>query len=277
MRYRLTAGACLAAAMLAGAPLAAQAQNRPDRIMGHPNLNGIWHTVNTAYWNLEAHSAMALDQIWQLGALGAMPAGLGVVREGEIPYLSAALEKRDQNRAGWPAADPVTKCYMPGIPRAMYQPFPFQIFQGNDPDLLMVYSFATSNRTIHVKDQMEPPVDTWMGRSNGHWEGDTLVIDTHGFNGKTWLDRSGNYYSGDARVTERLDLVDSSHIRYQATIEDPSVYSKPWTIVMTLYRDTDPDALLLEYKCVPFADKLLYQDLLSSSGDDSTSDGGNQQ
>lgn len=277
MRYRLTAGACLAAAMLAGMPLAAQAQRRPDRIMGHPNLNGIWHTVNTAYWNLEAHSAMALDQIWQLGALGAMPAGRSVIREGEIPYLPAALEKRDENRAGWPAADPVTKCYMPGIPRAMYQPFPFQIFQGNDPDLLMVYSFATSNRVIHVKDQMEPPVDTWMGRSNGHWEGDTLVIDTHGFNGKTWLDRSGNYYSGDARVTERLDLVDSSHIRYQATIEDPSVYSKPWTIEMTLYRDTDPEALLLEYKCVPFADKLLYQDLLSSGVDDSTSDEGDQQ
>lgn len=264
MRYRLTIAFIAAASVAAGA--ADAQQKRPDRLMGHPNLNGIWHTVNTAYWNLEAHSATALDQFWQLGAIGAIPAGQSVVKEGTIPYLPDALKKRDENRAGWPKADPVTKCYMPGIPRAMYQPFPFQIFQGNDADILMVYSFATSNRLIHLKDQIEPPVDTWMGRSNGHWEGDTLVIDTHGFNGMTWLDRSGNYYSSNARVTERLKLIDSSHIDYQATIEDPAVYSKPWTVEMTLYRDMDPNATLFEYKCVTFTDKLMYHDLLSKDG-----------
>lgn len=266
MRYRLTAGAAVVAAMLLAVPMAGHAQQRgrPDRIMGHPNLNGIWHTVNTAYWNLEAHSATALDQFWQLGAIGAIPAGESVIEEEEIPYLPAALKQRDENRAGWPKADPVTKCYLPGIPRAMYQPFPLQIFQGNDPDILMVYSFATSNRLIHVKDQMEPPVDTWMGRSNGHWDGDTLVIDTHGFNGRSWLDRSGNYYSAGARVTERLKLMDSSHIDYRAMIEDPSVYSKPWTIHMTLYRDMNPDTTLFEYKCVTFTDQLMYHDLLSN-------------
>ena len=188
MRYRSTAFAVViaAAAMLAVGTGIAQAQGkgRPARLMGHPNLNGIWHAYNTAYWNLEAHSATALDKFWQLGAFGAIPAGESVIKGGgKIPYLQSALKKRDENRAGWPKADPAAKCYMPGIPRATYQPFPFQIFQGNDPDILMVYPFATSNRLIHMKNHIEPPVDTWMGRSNGHWDGDTLVIETHGFNG----------------------------------------------------------------------------------------------
>lgn len=269
MRYRSTAFAVViaAAAMLTVGTGIAQAQGkgRPARLMGHPNLNGIWHAYNTAYWNLEAHSATALDKFWQLGAFGAIPAGESVIKGGgKIPYLQSALKKRAENRAGWPKADPAAKCYMPGIPRATYQPFPFQIFQGNDPDILMVYPFATSNRLIHMKNHIEPPVDTWMGRSNGHWDGDTLVVETHGFNGMTWLDRSGNYYSSMAHVTERFKLMDSSHIDYQATIEDPTVYSKPWTIEMTLYRDTNPNARLLQFKCVTFTDQLMYHDLLMS-------------
>lgn len=283
MRHRTTAAAAIAAAaLLAAGTGAAQAQtkNRPDRIAGHPNLNGIWRAYNSAYWNLEAHSAQALDKFWRLGAFGAIPAGESVVEGGDIPYLADALKQRNENRAGWPAADPAAKCYMPGIPRATYQPFPFQIFQGNDPDILMVYPFATSNRMIHVKNHMEPPVDTWMGRSNGHWDGDTLVVVTTGFNGKTWLDRSGNYYSKKAKVTERFKLMDSSHIDYEATIEDPSVYSKPWTIKMILYRNTDPNARLLQFKCVTFTDKLMYHDLLKGNigsgygdGDDGSSSG----
>jgi hypothetical protein len=228
-------------------------------------MNGIWQAMNSAYWNLEAHSASALDQFWQLGAVGAIPAGQSVIKEGSIPWKPAALEQRNKNHAGWPAADPVTKCYMPGIPRATYQPFPFQIFQGNDPDILMVYPFATSNRLIHVKEHSEPPVDTWMGHSNGQWEGDTLVVETHGFNGKTWLDRAGDFLSAGAHVTERFKLIDADHINYQATIDDSTNFTKPWTIEMTLYRNVDPDAQLLQFKCVTFTDKLIYHDLLTTA------------
>ncbi|HEU4620423.1 MAG TPA: hypothetical protein VFV10_20480 [Gammaproteobacteria bacterium] len=273
MQYRLTA-ALLAAAMLAVAPGAhAQKSNRPERLLGHPNLNGIWQAMNTANWNLEAHSATDLKEFWQLGALAAIPAGQSVVKEGEIPYLPAALEQRNKNRAGWPASDPETSCYLPGIPRATYMPYPFQIFQG-DGDILMVYAYATINRLINMGAPIEPPVDTWMGQSNGHWDGDTLVVETHGFNDRTWLDRSGNFAGPAAHVTERFTLVGPDHIQYQATIENPEVFSKAWTIEMPLYRHIEPNARLLEFKCVPFADKFLYHDLLTSQNQQQKSSDG---
>jgi hypothetical protein len=267
MRYRLTAALVASAVMAAAAPGAhAQKNDRPERLLGHPNLNGIWQVMNTANWNLEAHSATDLGEFWQLGALAAIPAGQSVVKEGEIPYVPAALEQRNKNREEWPASDPETSCYLPGIPRATYMPYPFQIFQG-DGDILMVYSYATINRLVNMGAPIEPPVDTWMGQSNGHWDGDTLVVETHGFNGRTWLDRAGNYAGAAARVTERFKLVDQDHIQYQATVENPEVFSKPWTIEMPLYRHIEPNARLLEFKCVPFADKFLYHDLLTNQGE----------
>jgi hypothetical protein len=239
----------------------AQTAARAARIGGHPNLNGIWQAMNTAYWNLEAHSAMALDEFWKLGAIAAIPAGKSVVRGGTIPYLPEALKQRDKNRASWPATDPEAKCYMLGSPRATYHDMPFQIFQGTG-DPLMVYPFAATNRVIYMTDKSEPPVDTWMGKSIGAWEGDTLVVTTTGQNDKTWLDRAGNFHSNELKVTERFTLIDPSHIRYEATLEDPMTFSKPWTIEMPLYRVIDQNAELLEHKCVPFADKLIYSDLM---------------
>ena len=127
--------AAIAAAVAVGV---ADAQtDRPERVNGHPNLNGIWQAANTAYWNLEAHSAEALEDFWELGALGAIQPGQSVVVGGTIPYRPEKLAQRDENRAGWPKTDPVASCYMPGIPRANYQPFPFQIVQG-DGDILFV-------------------------------------------------------------------------------------------------------------------------------------------
>jgi hypothetical protein len=252
--------ATAAIALTAGAAEAQQAQ-RPDRIVGHPNLNGVWQALNTAYWNLEAHSAEALDDFWQLGAVASIPAGKSVVREGTIPYLPEALAKRDQLRASWPKEDPEAKCYMLGVPRVTYHNFPFQIVQGNG-DLIMVYPFAATNRIIHLSDHSELPVDSWMGKSNGTWEGDVLVVTTTGSNDQTWLDRAGNHHSNQLKVTERFTLLDANHIRYEATLEDPLTYSRPWTIEMPLYRLIDEDAQLLEHKCVPFTDMLLYHDLL---------------
>lgn len=248
---------------LAGGPAHAQQLNRAATISGHPNLNGIWQTLNTAYWNLEAHSIEGLGKdFWRLGAIAVIPAGQGVLKGGgTIPYLPAALKQRDENKAKWPEADPEAKCYMPGIPRATYQNFPFQIFQG-DGDLLMVYPFAATNRIIYMKDHSDLPVDSWMGKSNGTWEGNVLVVTTTSQNGQAWLDRAGNFATNQLKVTERFRLLDSSHIMYEATLEDPQTFSKPWTIEMPLYRVIDNNAELLEHKCVPFADNLLYHDLL---------------
>jgi len=264
MRNRLIATIAAAGAIwLAVSAAQAQQPERAARISGHPNFNGIWQVLNTANWNLEGHSMEGLKNFGQLGAIAAIPAGQSVVREGTIPYLPEALAKRNENGAKWPAADPEAKCYMLGIPRATYHNLPFQIFQG-DGDLLMVYPFAAMNRVIYMKDHSELPVDSWMGKSNGSWEGDVLVVTTTNMNDQTWLDRAGNHHSNKLKVTERFTLLDLGHISYQATLEDPLTYSRPWTIEMPLYRLIDKNAQLLEHKCVPFADPILYQDLLQS-------------
>jgi len=239
--------------------------DRPARLAGHPNFGGIWQALNTARWNLESHTAEALDDFWQLGAIASIPAGRSVVRGGTIPYKPEALARRNDNRAKWPGADPEARCYMLGVPRVTYHDLPFQIFQG-EGDLLMVYPFAAANRVIYMKDVSELPVDSWMGKSMGKWEGDVLVITTKWQNGQSWLDRAGNFASSQLTVTERFTLQGPNHIRYEATLDDPQTYTRPWTIEMPLYRLIDPQDQLLEHKCVPFADRLLYQDLLKKDG-----------
>lgn len=234
------------------------------KLQGKPDLNGIWQAMNSANWNLEAHPAAKIPSQWELGALFTIPAGKSVVVEGTIPYLPEALKVREQFQAEWPKSDPETSCYLPGIPRATYLPYPFQIFQGTR-DILMVYTFNDARRTIYMKDHQEPPVDTWMGRSNGHWEGDVLVVETTGFNARAHLDRAGNHFSSALKVTERFKLENANVIRYEATLEDPQTYSKPWTIRMPLYKHVEENAQLLEHKCVPFVEELLYKDLEQSA------------
>lgn len=241
----------------------AQQLDRPATISGHPNFNGLWQALNTAYWNLEGHSVEGFPKnFWQLGAIGVIPAGKSVLKGGgTIPYVPEGLKKRDQNRSQWPAADPEAKCYMLGVPRVTYQNRPFQIFQG-DGDLLMVYPFAATNRIIYMKDHSDLPVDSWMGKSNGAWEGDVLVVTTTSQNGQSWLDRAGNFATNQLKVTERFKLLDVNHVWYEATLEDPQTFLRSWTIEMPLYRLIDNQAQLLELKCVPFTDMLLYHDLL---------------
>ena len=126
---------------------------------------------------------------------------------------------------------------MPGVPRATYMPYPFQIIQGTGK-IQIVYGFAEANRTIHMdKPKPEPaPIDSWMGRSHGRWDGDTLVVDAAGFNGQAWLDRAGNYASDTLRVVERYTPTGANSINYEATLEDKNVFTKPWKITMPLYR-----------------------------------------
>jgi len=234
---------------------------RTDRIAGHPNLNGVWQAINTANWNLEGHSASA-TAFPQLGALFAVPPGQSVIADnnGTIPYTPEGLKKRQENRAGWPKSDPEAKCYMAGLPRATYMPYPFQIVQG-EKDILFVYEYAHANRVVHMNGHDESPVDSWMGWSNGKWDGDTLVIAVNGFNDLSWFDRAGNHHSDALTVVERYSLAPGGNLNYEARIEDPKTFTRPWTIRMPLYRLRDTNAQLLEYNCVEFSEELLYGDL----------------
>jgi hypothetical protein len=234
-----------------------EATELPRAWDGKPDLSGIWQTIGTANWNLEEHEASAGPAAF--GALGATPPGKGVVLGAEIPYQAWALEQRQQNFANRYGEDPEAKCYLPGVPRATYMPYPFQILQGTGK-IMIVYGVAEANRTIHM-DKANPesaPIDSWMGRSHGRWEGDTLVVDVAGFNGQAWFDRAGNFASDTLRVEERYTLIGPDAMRYEATLEDPNVYTAPWKISMPLYRRLEEDAQVLEFKCVEFSEEMLY-------------------
>jgi len=263
-----------AAAMIAlyTLPAAGQAQayRAPRASDGHPDLNGIWQANNEAHWDLEAHvarSALALrpgpygplpaKEVLYLGAVGSVPGGLGVVEGGEIPYKPDALKIRNENREKWVERDPEIKCYLPGVPRATYMPYPFQIFQSSKA-LFIAYEYAGAVRNIYLKDPGPAPVDSWMGQSVARWEGETLVIDATGFNDQTWFDRAGNHHSDKLHVVERYTRTGPDHISYEATIEDPNVFTKPWKISMPLYRRLERNAQLMEFKCVEFVEELLY-------------------
>jgi hypothetical protein len=223
---------------------------------GKPDLSGVWQVMNTANWNLEPHAARQ-GSTELLGAIGAVPPGHGVVEDGPIPYLPEAQRQRDENFANRRSEDPEAKCFRPGVPRANYMPYPFQIFQ-TDSEIFVAYQVAMATRSIYMKDQIEAPFDTWMGWSNGHWEGDTLVVEVTGLNGQSWLDRAGNFVSPGVRVLERYTPTGPHHILYEATIEDPNLFSRPWTIAMPLYRHMGSDPEFLEFKCVEFAEELMY-------------------
>jgi hypothetical protein len=240
----------------AGSTKATHSIRMPD---GKPNLTGLWQTTSTANWDIQDHSAQA-GPFFQLGAIGAIPPGQGIVEGGEIPYLPAAAEKKKQNFANRWKLDPELKCYMPGVPRATYMPYPFQIIQ-SQKDIVIAYEYATTNRLINMGKPQEAAVDTWMGNSNGHWEGETLVVDVTGFNGQSWFDRAGNFSSDGLHVVERYTLLDANTLNYEATIEDPKVFSRAWKISLPLYRHRETNARLLEFKCVEFAEELLYGNL----------------
>lgn len=258
------------AACLVSSLVTAQTAGIPRRGDGRPDINGIWQTLGTANWNLEGQAASP-GAVETLGAIGAVPAGLGVVEGGSIPYLPDAKRQRDANFVARRTEDPEAKCFMPGVPRATYLSHPFQIFQ-TDGDILLTYEFAGAVRNIFMSEHIEPLIESWMGWSNGRWDGDTLVVDVGGQNGQTWLDRAGNFASANVRVTERYTLMGPNHMQYEATVEDASVYSRPWTISMPLYRRVEPSARIMEFKCVAFAEQLMYGHL-SKSADDSAATG----
>jgi len=252
---------CLLGAVAGIATLAtANAQNSTYKVPltadGKPNLNGIWQAMNAANWDLEAHSAQA-GQAVALGAIDAEAPGIGVVEGGVIPYLPAAAQKKKENYTNRLKLDPEVKCYLPGVPRANYMPYPFQIVQSGK-FILMSYEYDSAVRTIYMENPGPAPVDSWMGWSAGHWEGNTLVVDVTGFNDQTWFDRAGDFHSDSLHVVERYTPISQNVLNYEATIEDPKVFSRPWKISMPLYRHVEKNAQLLEFKCVEFVEELIY-------------------
>jgi len=259
MRTRFISSMIVAAGLvLAAMTVVAQAPayRAPRTKDGKPNLAGVWQAVNEANWDIEAHSA-APGPVYQLGAAYSVAPGLGIVEGGPIPYKPEALQKKKQNFTNRMTLDPEPKCYLPGVPRAMYMPYPFQIVQSTK-QIMMVFEFAGALRTIYMADQTEAPADSWMGWSNGRWEGETLVIDTTGFNDLSWFDRAGNFHSDALHVVERIAAIDADHLNYEATIEDPNVFTRPWKISFPLYRRIEKNAQILEYKCVEFSEDLIY-------------------
>ncbi len=264
-------------ALMLGNSSVAQEENSDlaatKRIPGtdHPDLNGIWQALNTANYNVERHLAapalMTVEgprgpvphfRVLAMGAVGSVPGGLGVIKEGKrIPYTPEAAKIREENRANWADRDPEVKCFLPGVPRANYMPFPFQIVQ-SDSSFFIAYEYAGAVRDIFYEDPGPAPVDSWMGQSVGKWNDDTLEVRVTAQLASTWFDRSGNHHSEKMVVTEKWTPMGPNHIKYQATIDDPETFTEPWTIEMPLYRRMEENLILMDFKCVQFVEELLY-------------------
>jgi hypothetical protein len=250
LRFRrfLTCAQCAASLLVFAASMAmpeaaaaqpAQAKALPRTADGKPNLQGVWQVRNRAAYDLQDHHA-------RLG----MPPGRGVVEGGEIPYQPWAAAKKQENFANRKEADPLGRCYMPGVPRIMYLEHPFQIFHGRD-HIAMTFEWSHIYRIIYTdgKPPKHPGIDSWMGDSRGRWEGDTLVVNVSNQNDRTWFDMAGNFHSEAMRLTERYTLVDADTIQYEVTIEDPKVFTRAWKMSMPLHRHKNMDRIL-EYVCL---------------------------
>jgi hypothetical protein len=214
----------------------------PRAADGKPNLAGIWQVLSPANFDIQDHHAQP-----------GVPAGQGIVEGNEIPYQAWALEKKKANFKNRATADTEAKCFLPGVPRITYQGLPFQIFQ-DSKGLTVLYEYAHANRDIYTNGTPHPkgPIEWWLGDSRGHWDGDTLVVDVVHFNDETWFDHAGNFHSEELHVVEKYSLADADHLNYQATIEDPKVFTRPWNINTVLYRRKEKDVQLLEYECYAF-------------------------
>ena len=286
---KVAAGAIAAAAIVAVIwtqvpPVTGQTEpyRAPRAADGRPDLNGVWQALATANDDLQAHPArpayalmpapphtaapglgrakpieLPAPAVRPLGAAGGVPAGDGVVEGNEIPYQPWAAARKKENVEHWLERDPEIRCFMPGVPRATYMPYPFQILQGVDK-ILVAYEFAGTTRTIHLTEVENNPTATWMGLSRGRWEGETLVVDVTDFNDQTWFDRAGNFHSDALHVVERYTPVSADHLMYEAPIEAPKVFPRPWTIRMPLYRRLEPGTEIHEYKCTEFVEQLMY-------------------
>jgi hypothetical protein len=203
------------------------------------------------------HGPLPAAEVLSLGAVGAVPGGVGVVDGGGIPYRPEALQTKVENQRNWLDRDPEIKCYLPGVPRATYMPHPFQILQSQSA-FFIAYEYAGAVRNVYLEDPGPALVTSWMGHSVGHWEGDTFVVEVTGLNDQTWFDRAGNFHSDALHVVERYTRTTPDLMWYEATIEDPKVFTRPWKMSMPLYRRQEKNAQIMDFKCVEFVEELLY-------------------
>ncbi len=256
-------------------PVSAAVEPPLSRIAGHPDFSGTWEANNTANWDLETHQARPMvaqagftpgtvvpaAPVLALGSIAWAPGGLGVVEgDGKIPYQPWAAQRKKENQEHWIDRDPEIKCFQPGIPRAMYMPYPFQIVQ-SATKVQMIYEYADAQRTIHLNKMEDYPNTLWMGYATGHWEGDTLVTDVRYFTDGIWFDRSGDFASSKLHVTERFTPMGANAIRYEATIEDPQVFTRAWKVSMPLYRRLEANAELADFRCVQMVEEYMYGSL----------------
>ena len=262
-RLRKSLTAAISLGLLSSAFGQSPAFDAPRTADGRPRLDGIWQALSEANWDIRPHGA-GPALLPELGTFGAIHPGIGIIDNNEIPYQPWAAEKQKEHFANRLELDPEGKCFLPGVPRATYLPYPFQILQ-TPQFVMMAYQFAGAVRTVHMEDPGPSPADSWMGWSVGHWEGDTLVVDVSGLNDRTWFDRAGNFHSDALHVVERYTLMSPDHLLYEATIEDPNVFTRPWRISLPLYRRVEQNAELMEFKCVDLVEEKLYGDLRKAS------------
>jgi hypothetical protein len=249
---------CLVAAVASGGQGGGRGQGPAARAIprtadGKPDLSGIWQVLdNSLDGNIEPHAA-------SYGVHG----GQGAIvdpPDGKIPYLPSALARRQENYKNR-AKDPVAYCFKPGVPRITYIPFPFQITQ--TPKMIQIsYEFVHNYRSIYINGSDHlPGIDFFNGDSRAKWDGDTLVVDVADFNDDpqhpTWFDSTGNYHSDALHVVERWTRNSPDTMVYRATMEDPKVFSRPWTIEVLLYRHQEPNFRIMEYECQMFKEKLV--------------------
>jgi hypothetical protein len=214
---------------------------------GKPDLNGIWQVLNTAAWDVQDHSAGP-----------GIPAGQTIVEGNDIPYQSWAAEQKKANLAKAATSDPLAECFLPGVPRATYLPFPFQIAQ-TPRAIAVLYEWSRTTRLIYTDGSKHPEgLEFWMGDSRASWEGDTLVVDVSNFNGKTWLDRAGNFHSNALHLVERYTRTGPDRLWYEVTLTDPTVFTRPWKMSMPLYRREEKNVKILEYECLAFLQEQRY-------------------
>jgi len=242
-----------AAAVISLSPLRIVAQQAtrgtsafPRTADGKPDLNGIWQVLSTASWDLEDHVA-------QKG----VPGGQSVVEGGAIPYRPEMKTRKQSNYKDRLKLDPLNKCFLPGVPRITYLPFPFQISQ-TPTYVAFTYEYSHAYRIAYVNGSKHPPsLEFWMGDSRGRWEGDTLIVDVADFKDTTWFDAAGNFHSDALHVIERYTPVTRDQLSYEVTIEDPKVFTRPWKISMPLYRRAEKNLQLIDYECLEFQESFM--------------------
>jgi hypothetical protein len=237
--------------LVASMAVAASAQQAtaalPRTADGKPDFQGLWSAQSSPTQAIEEHGA----------SYGSRPGKSVVVDppDGRIPYQPAALAERDRRRRPENNYDdPDTHCFPPGVPRQMYDmQLPIHILQpaGTPGYVVMLFEIAHTSRIVptdgrpHARDGIR----VWNGDSVGRWEGDTLVIDTVNNNGKNWLAQYGDFIGAGTHIVERLKMTDANTIDYRATIEDPALFTRPWTIAFALARSEEKGMEILEAAC----------------------------